>query len=260
VGIEMEKAEQLASELFFRSLSAWNRVYKFRYMAQLGLPHATAITDREHHQWAHEFAYSEEYAKIFRVDRAELIEKGYFEGFAATLTDQAVATYEASLDAACLIFAHSLLDSTVLEWCRVCSLARPADFLPQIGQKRVAIADMEKAPWPELLQRAVADHFDILARESLVRKLDLLFSLCQPPADFEGIVDYRYDRNRIIALDALRHRYVHGDDLSLRLPSGDDDIVYLQKTSMFLMSLVHQRYGIRIDPGAMHPSSWRGGA
>jgi hypothetical protein len=45
--------------------------------------------------------------------------------------------------------------------------------------------------------------------------------------------NYRYDRERIAALDKLRHDYVHGEPASVKLPAGDEDIVYLRQTDMF---------------------------
>ena len=76
---------------------------------------------------------AEEYASVFSVDRETLIERGVFTGVAKTLTEQSVDTFEASLDAASLIFIHTVLDSTALDWCRVCSMAEPTDFLPIVG-------------------------------------------------------------------------------------------------------------------------------
>jgi hypothetical protein len=60
--------------------------------------------------------------------------------------------------------------------------------------------------------------------------------------------DYRYDRERIIRLDSLRHDYVHRMKISVRLPNGDDDLWYLFKTTNLPLPLVNQKYGIRLDP------------
>jgi hypothetical protein len=72
--------------------------------------------------------------------------------------------------------------------------------------------------------------------------------LCRPPHGFVGINNYRYDRERILQLDNLRHDYVHRGALGVRLPRGDEDICYLWNTTNFLMPLVCQRYGLRLDP------------
>jgi hypothetical protein len=44
---------------------------------------------------------------------------------------------------------------------------------------------------------------------------------------------------------------VHRGWVGGRLPQGDDDLVFLSNTTMFLFHLVTQRYGIRLDPNAL---------
>ena len=58
----------------------------------------------------------------------------------------------------------------------------------------------------------------------------------------------RYDRDRIVALDTLRHDYVHCGGLGGRLPQGDDDLRFLWNTTDYLLPLVTHRYGIPLDP------------
>jgi hypothetical protein len=244
-------AEALASELWFRSIDALGAVVRFRQMANIGLPQATAVTARECEALCREFAESDEYADMFFVDRQELIKRGYFDQAAKTMIERAVKAFDASVDAASLIFAHSLLDGAAMDWCRVCSLAKPTDFIQAVGQKKVSIIDVQKNSWPDLLKRAISDHLSTLEKESLPKKLDLLFSLCKPPPGFVGVDGYSYDRSRVAALDALRHRYAHGGYPAERLPNGDGDVLFLLQTNAYLMLLVHHGYGIRIDPNAI---------
>jgi hypothetical protein len=152
-------------------------------------------------------------------------------------------TFESALDAATLIFAHSVLDCAALDWCRVCALAAPDDFLPLIDQKKVTLAEVRKAAsFAELHAAALEGYLESLDRAPLVNKLDLLFSLCRPDSTFVSIdANYRYDRERIIALD-----YVHHGGLGVRLPQGDADLSFLRGTDLFLALLVCQRYGLRL--------------
>ena len=60
--------------------------------------------------------------------------------------------------------------------------------------------------------------------------------------------NYRYDRERIIALDNLRHDYVHHGGLGSRLIQGEADLAFLHGTEQFLAVLVCQHYGLRVRP------------
>jgi hypothetical protein len=241
-------AGRSATVQFHRSLAAWNSVHTFRWMGQLGLPAAKKRAAWQHQQTMREVATEAEYAKIFTVDRSVLAERGFFDEVAVQMTELAANTFESSLDAASLIFAHSVLDNSVLEWLRICWLAAPDDVLHLVEQRRFSLAEMRDAGFAELRSSAIGAYLEQLERESLLKKLDAIMSVCKPGEGVRAPLRYRYDRKRIEALDNLRHNYVHGDPAIMRLPEGDDDIAYLRQTDMFMLSLVNWRFDVRIDP------------
>jgi hypothetical protein len=214
-------AEILASDLFTRNLSAWGAVQSFRWLGQLGLPHATRQATEKFQQGFQSASRRLKDALEARVlDNAIKAATKLFTGAWPPLADpefltqamieHSATTFESALDAATLIFAHSVLDSAALDWCRVCALAAPDDFLPLIDQKKVTLADVQAVSYAELRATALQDYLDNLDKVPLLKKLDLLFSLCRPSPTFVGIDEnYRYDRERLIALDTLRHDYVH---------------------------------------------------
>jgi hypothetical protein len=248
------QAEWLAAGIYTRTMSAWNAVHTFRWMGQLGLPHATTQAAWQHERTSQHFASADEYARMFTdadgnpADRQNLVDLGFFQNVAKGMTEQAVTTFQSALDAASLIFAHSVLDSAAFDWCQVCALVQPEDFRPYVDKKMVTLSEVQEAgSFSDILHTVINRHLQTLERDSLITKLDFLFALCRPPRDFVGIDKYRYDRDRIIALDNLRHNYVHRGTLGSRLPQGDDDVWFLWKTTYFLLSLVNHRYGIRLD-------------
>jgi hypothetical protein len=131
-------AEILASDLFIRNLSAWSATQSFRWLGQLGLPHAT-------HQAAErlEQGFQSATARVTDATEAQVLENmikaatRLFTGdwhpradpefLRQALIDHSATTFESALDAATLIFAHSVLDSAALDWCRVCALAAADD-------------------------------------------------------------------------------------------------------------------------------------
>jgi hypothetical protein len=246
-------AAWLAAGIFNRTMFAWNAVHTFRWMGELGLPLATKLASQEHKRTSQYFADAEEYARMFLdmegnvADRQELVNLGFFDKMETTLTEQSVTTFQSALDAASVIFAHSVLDSAALDWCKVCAVARPEDFIKYVGKTNVTLSEVQKAgSFSKILRTAIDEYLQTLERASLIKKLDILFELCQPPSDFIGIKRYKYNRDRIIALDKLRHDFAHRG-LGGRLPQGDDDLQFLFDTMNFLFPLVNHRYGIQLD-------------
>jgi hypothetical protein len=239
-------AERLAREIFIRTTVGNISVFSFRGLGLLGLPHAK---NEEARTWERifnrVFARAEETAGLLGQKNVLGIE--FVENEAKQMTEKSVAAFESALDAASLIFSHSLLDGAAFDWCRVCALARPDDFMRYIGKRKVTLTliEAQTAPFSELRNKEI---FRYLKAKSLPKKLDILFALCRPPPSLQN---YNYDRKRIRDLHTLRNDYVHRGWVGRRLPQGDDDLVFLSNTTTFLFHLVTQRYGIRLDPNAL---------
>jgi hypothetical protein len=60
--------------------------------------------------------------------------------------------------------------------------------------------------------------------------------------------DYDYDRERLLRIDRIRHEVVHGRGPEAVRDVKPEDHVFIQRTHMLLLLLVHQRYGIQIVP------------
>jgi len=99
------------------------------------------------------------------------------------------------------VVAYSLVSS-------VAPSRRRDDFLPFIDQKKVTLADVQAAAsFAELRTTALEGYLDSLDRAPVIKKNFLAVSAV--PTFVGPDANYRYDRERIIALDTLRHDYVH---------------------------------------------------
>ena len=176
------------------------------------------------------------------------------------LLEKTVSSFQASIDAASLVFAHSLLDASVLDYCKVCSVACPRDFEPFVNNKKTELKTVKEKTYDEILNLEIDEYLKNLEKESLVRKMDVLFSLCKPPAGYAPMKDYTYDRSRIIELDDLRHFNVHGEGTLKPLPNGDGDIKYIEKTFYFLTPLVHDHYGVKISTNLIYEIATKKGS
>jgi hypothetical protein len=131
------EARRLAAAISIRTLEAWNTVFIFRTMAQLGLPHANPQLAEQHCQTVRALADAE----IFDV-----AERGKLGRIVDRVSMHSVEIFESALDAASLIFAHSVLDSVAGDACRVCALAEPDGFMSHIKNKQFALREIQDGP------------------------------------------------------------------------------------------------------------------
>jgi hypothetical protein len=215
-----------ATALLFRN---WARVDTFLRVAELGIPHAQ---------------------KTFREDTDNLLsapdglsDKSVIEylkqvgsdGYADLLVDDA----QSAVDAAALIFTHSVLDDAAMKCCQLIAIAKPQEWEHWVGDKHVALTEVKERGYDSLFHKALENRLNKLRYESLLAKADMILRLCKPPDGFLCFVnDYLYDRSRLSRLDEQRHQIVHGGSWAGTFRRDDDDLEYLFNTGIYLFDLV----------------------
>ena len=157
----------------------------------------------------------------------------------------------ASLDAAVLVFYHTLLDATAFDYCRVTVLHAPSDWVQDLKSTQVQLLETKSKSYDQLLHAKLGERLEKLERESLLTKVDRLFARCNPPSGWSPMVGYEFDRERIKRFDDQRHEIVHGKALGKPLTLfqvSDGSLLYVQKTGMFFVGPVNFKYQLRIDP------------
>jgi hypothetical protein len=157
----------------------------------------------------------------------------------------------ASLDAAVLVFYHSLLDASAFDYCRVTVLHAPRDWAQDLKNTQVQLLETQSKSYDQLLQAKLDERLGRLERESLLTKVDRLCARCNPPSGWSPMVGYGFDRDRIERFDDQRHEIVHGKALGKPLTLfqiSDENLFYVQQTGMYFMGLVNFKYHLRIDP------------
>jgi hypothetical protein len=246
----MASAEQLFTEVWSRLQAQCNMVTTFRRLGALGLPNAKNVERAENERFVQRLVNSSDFDRFF-TDKKAFLEAGLPDALPERLTVTAVTTFESALDAASLVFAHSIIDGAAFELCRICSVIAPADFDRFVDQRKVTLAQLRDASVEALRAQLIEAYLDTLERESLLTKADLLFQICQPPSSFDPIRDYSYSRDLLVQLDELRHKVVHSSQQSKPLPNGPDDLWFLQRTGYLFMTLLNEKYGVRVNPAHM---------
>jgi len=160
------------------------------------------------------------------------------------------STY-ASLEAAVLVFYHSILDASAFDYCRVTTLHAPRDWEQDLRNAQVQLLETQEKSYDQLLQAKLNERLEKLERESLLTKVDRIFARCNPPSGWSPMRGYVFDRDRIKRFDDQRHEIVHGKALGKPLmlfQVSDESLFYVQQTGMYFMGLVNFKYQLRLDP------------
>ena len=245
---EWKEAVVLFSRTWGASLSRFSTILTFRSVAKFGLPAVTEQVLKESTHIAHELFNDPRYDNLFKDKNGVIELLGGLDRVIEEMTKKKIKIFHYSIDAASLIFAHSILDGVALEYCRTTALASPSSWEGFVSLKQIKLQDIRGSTYDNILRMKIDAHLQALERESLKAKIDRLFAVCHPPAGFAPIDGYGFDGDRLDTLDSNRHEIVHGQGQTNPLPGGDDDIWFLMQTSNYLMLMVNLRYDLKIDP------------
>ncbi len=162
----------------------------------------------------------------------------------AVAAQSEMETFRVAVDAASLVFAHSILDDAALQYCRVTSIVAPSSWEPFVFNKPVKLEEVRKESYQKLLMAKISDALKKLERESLLTKFNKVFQICQPKPDFKPIRGFSFDRSRLEELDTLRHEIIHETGPVRPLPRGDDDLDFLKMCAFHLMRMVTHCFGV----------------
>jgi hypothetical protein len=239
------EAEALFTKIFLNLTIRRSEIHSFRKVVELGLPRANAVLAADNLQWARRMLSDPEYDGVF-LDKAEFLRQaGGVTGLGSALTSNQLSVFGLSVDAASLVFMHSALDAAIQDLCRVCALVAPSDWEQFLGERKVALSDLKSSDYMTIFHQRLTQYLADLERESLLKKVDRIFQLCQPPQGFAR-AGYSFDRNRLDKLDRDRHAIIHGDG-AVRT-EVEQALEYLLNTGLFLFEMVNRRYGVKMDP------------
>ena len=243
----MTEAEKLFSQIFTRWLNRQGFITSFRRTSQEGMKAAEENIQKQVAEFTNQMAKSNDYDKIFS-DKEAFFKTIPPEKMTHDMTKQTIDQAQIAVDAASVVFAHSVVDGAALDYCRVTALVAPADWVSAIDQRSIKLSDVRSSSYDQLLKGKLEEYFEQLERESLLKKTDLLFARCQPPDKWSPMANYAFDRDRLKRLDDYRHEVIHGNAPIKALPSADKEVDYLMRMVLFFQGLVNLRYGLKLDP------------
>ena len=246
----MPTAEDVLSDTFARFMKNWTLIVSLRQVADVTLPIAEEPLAAIHTDFVERMSIDPEYNKIMvKLDGSETTwGEGTKNILRTGMTNVAITNARAAIDAASLVFAQSVLDDCALSYVRVCSLASPADWEPIIAEKKASFAEYCGKTQDLIRNEMIQEKLKQLERESLLKKVDLLFQLCTPPKGYSPIHNYAYDRDRLEKIDDDRHAIIHGNSMGKPVTNINDDLDFIWKTVNYLLALVNHKYGVQLNP------------
>ena len=130
-----------AAALLFRN---WARVQTFLRVAELGMPHAEMILREEADNL---LSASDGSSKSFVEYMKQVGSAGYAE---LQLNDA-----QAAVDAAALIFMHSVLDDAAMKCCRLIALAKPHEWERWVDDKQAPLKEVREHGYDSLFDKAL---------------------------------------------------------------------------------------------------------
>lgn len=242
----MNEAERLLHKTFFRSSDAWGLILSFRAFVEAGTPTAMSTLGLAVQAYISDQLKRPAGQSIFKVDA---MKPGDAEQIARMMVEGRARDAQSAVDAASFVFAHTMLDSAAMDYCRVVAMLDPEAWLDSLKGRMVTLVETKDSSFRQLLRGAVDRYLDQLERESLLLKIDKLYSMCPPPLDPSlRVRGYNFDRDRLERLDKLRHAIIHGDALGKPVPNAAAELDFLLKTSTHLLTMVAVRFDLKIDP------------
>lgn len=182
-------------------------------------------------------------------DRDHALSDGFAQQVASALAESKTLNDTASMNAASLVFAHSILDNIATECCRISTLAAPDDWKSAIDRKEVSLADVRALSFSELYKSKLKRYFEKeISNKSLLDRIDLINQKCQPVPSYkhEGAI-FNPDSQRLREFDRARHKIIHDLSQETARQDMDDELVFVERTSEYLMWCINKRYKIPMD-------------
>ena len=244
-----EAAELLYTKLFMRITNKFSEVISFRQATQQSMPFTQNVIEQQFYDYGNSIARTTEHDHLFKDKRKFLEIVGGVKNFASKLAKNHLSSYQTSIDASSIVLAHSILDAAAMDCFKVIKIVAPLeDWDPLLKKRQISLEVLKNSNYEEIMMGKINEYIEELDGKSLLEKIDKLFQICKPPANFTFIENHKYDRSRIDSINNLRNEIIHGDGLTTPIDQCDEDIIYMRSTALFLLGLIFHRYDVKVCP------------
>lgn len=230
---------------FKRMMTSWSVIDSFRQVGLAGMPHAERIVRAERAEWVQNLSSTGRLTGMFVEDMSS----EDLEAYAATLTNVTMQQANYSVDAASLVFAHSVLDDALRSFIEVSMKMCPEFWERRIAKKKFDMEAIKCRGYSELFDDCLTDELQRVEHNtSLPEKARLLFAVCKPGPE-SSFPRYQYDEAKLVQIDGLRREVIHGEGLHKQLneiSDVDEKLTFLKATGLYFVLVLNKALGLRL--------------
>lgn len=232
--------------LFLNTLLGCSRVLHLREFAKTGKPSAADAAFRRLTQHTVGERPSDQFAED---EAANTRLKAFLISKVLRSVDASLDAAQSSIDAASVVFAHSVLDDVASQACQMSLQTDPDGWTQEILECQVTIKELQERSYNNILSALRARYVRYLEGRAVMARIELLEKKCQPapPLVITG-AEYKYNRNRISSFDKLRHEIIHQPNqpkFILSFPSTlEDDLYFVRNTCFYVLWMLRNRYNM----------------
>jgi len=158
-----------------------------------------------------------------------------------------ISFYLNAVTTAALVFAHSILDAAVTDFCRLIAEASPESWDQALDVKTIKFEQIRSASVEAIRLQLLGSFLDKLERAALPSRIEKLLAVCKPSSATLSSEGYTFDLDHIRRVDDQRHRLMHGEASAPTMQEVEAEVTYLEATTYRLMSCLFEPFDIYPD-------------
>ena len=160
--------------------------------------------------------------------------------------DSAIRHSRRRIDAAAIVFVHSLLDETIYSLCKISYLIGPNDWLQFIKGRKIKFEDILDKGSEQIVQD-ICGNFVIteVERKSIIERSDMLHAICSPVSTINYVSNFVFSKSALESFNKLRRDIVHGQQAGREIFNIEQDLQFGLKAGLYFCSMVRDKYGLQ---------------
>lgn len=238
---------------FTRMVSGWAVVDSLRRVSRVSLSYAKQVIAAEDNGLIQFLKSTGELQRfIIGIKTPDDLERtGDF--LREKLTEQTMKNARWSVDAASLVFAHSILDDGLSTFIWITTSVAAEYWKKRIEKKTVEVSELQDTDsLDDIVNSLIKKEAGKVRRSaSLIEKCNLLHAICNPKPGGRLHPEYKFSNDALSSIDRRRQDVIHGELLRRKLPQLEADLQYLRNTWNYFFVMMHVSFGLCIDPSQM---------
>jgi hypothetical protein len=220
-------------------------VEAFHRTTKTALNFGKARVYREYRDGMKTAAALPELQEIFETN--EFVKSARFsKALGNALAQRSVRVADETIDAATLVFAHTMLDEVLSDCCRIAFLAKPDDWHGFVKKRKLEAGLLNASTGEKIIEDLCWDFVCQRQRESMVRRLQILNQTCAPHLRNQRIPTAWIKKDALGEFDCLRHNIIHGKPFSTKVRAIEDRVYFAKMVGLSVLSLVSRAHDLMV--------------